>query len=229
MHILLVEDDALLADGLARSLSQTGYQVELASDGLIADRLLESGSFDFVILDLGLPGLDGRKVVERLRKRKQTMPVLVLSARMDLEERALLLNLGADDYVVKPVALVELEARMRALIRRTQATHEPFVMLGRLKLDTDGKRAWLGEQALELSAREWAAVEFLASRVNRIVNKDQITQAIYTWDDEITPNAIEKFISRLRVKLEPAGVTIRTVRGLGYFLEKPSEGNDAAN
>ena len=109
MHILLVEDDALLADGLARSLSQTGYQVELASDGLIADRLLESGSFDLVILDLGLPGLDGRKVVERLRKRKQTMPVLVLSARMDLEERVLLLNLGADDYVVKPVALVELK------------------------------------------------------------------------------------------------------------------------
>ena len=205
MHILLVEDDALLADGLARSLSQSGYQVELASDGLIADRLLESSAFDLVILDLGLPGLDGRKVVERLRRRKQTMPVLVLSARMDLEERVLLLNLGA------------------------QATHEPFVMLGRLKLDTDGKRAWLGEQALELSAREWAAVEFLASRVNRIVNKDQITQAIYTWDDEITPNAIEKFISRLRVKLEPAGVTIRTVRGLGYFLEKPSEGSDAAN
>ncbi len=229
MHILLVEDDALLADGLARSLSQSGYQVELASDGLIADRLLESSAFDLVILDLGLPGLDGRKVVERLRRRKQTMPVLVLSARMDLEERVLLLNLGADDYVVKPVALVELEARMRALIRRTQATHEPYVMLCRLKLDTDGKRAWLGEQALELSAREWAAVEFLASRVNRIVNKDQITQAIYTWDDEITPNAIEKFISRLRVKLEPAGVTIRTVRGLGYFLEKPSEGSDAAN
>lgn len=229
MHILLVEDDTLLADGLARSLHQSGYQVDVASDGINADRQLESGAFDLVILDLGLPGLDGRNVVERLRSRKQTMPVLVLSARMDIEERVRLLNLGADDYVVKPVAWAELEARIRALIRRAQSTQEPFVMLGRLKLDTEGKRAWLGDQALELSAREWAAVEFLASRVNRVVNKEQITQAIYSWDEEITPNAIEKFISRLRVKLEPAGVTIRTVRGLGYFLEKPTEGADAAN
>lgn len=229
MPILLVEDDALLADGLARSLHQAGYQVDIAGDGISANRMLESGVFDLVLLDLGLPGLDGREVVKRLRSRKQTMPVLILSARMDIEERVLLLNLGADDYMVKPVAWVELEARIRALIRRAQAPQEQFVRLGRLKLDTEGKRAWLGEQALELSAREWAAVEFLASRINRVVNKDQITQAIYSWDEEITPNAVEKFISRLRVKLEPAGITIRTVRGLGYFLEKPTEGADAAN
>ncbi|HSG23174.1 MAG TPA: response regulator [Azonexus sp.] len=227
MRILLVEDDALLADGLARSLRQSGYLVEVASDGRVADRWLEAEAFDLTILDLGLPGLDGTQVLQRLRSRKQAMPVLILSARMALEERVRLLDIGADDYVVKPVALVELEARVRALIRRGQGTPDPVISLGRLRLDTVGKRAWLGDNALELSAREWSALEFLATRVNRIVNKEQITQALYSWEEEITPNAIEKFISRLRGKLEPAGVTIRTVRGLGYYLEKPETPADA--
>lgn len=222
MRILLVEDDALLADGLARSLRQSGYLVEIAADGLTADRWLETESFDLTILDLGLPGLDGSTVLQRLRARQQRTPVLILSARLALEERVRLLDLGADDYVVKPVALVELEARIRALIRRGVGSPEPTIRLGRLELDTVGKRAWLAGTALELSAREWAALEFLASRVNRIVNKEQIAQSLYSWDEEITPNAIEKFISRLRAKLEPAGVTIRTVRGLGYYLERPS-------
>ena len=228
MRILLVEDDALLADGLARSLRQSGYIVEVASDGKTADRWLETETFDLAILDLGLPELDGSAVLQRLRQRKQATPILILSARMALEERVRLLDLGADDYIVKPVALVELEARVRALIRRGQATPEPFINLGRLRLDTVGKRAWLEGNALDLTAREWAALEFLASRVNRIVNKEQIMQTLYSWDEEITPNAVEKFISRLRSKLEPSGITIRTVRGLGYFLEKPTESEDAA-
>lgn len=229
MRILLVEDDALLADGLARSLRQSGYIVEIASDGKTADLWLENEAFDLAILDLGLPELDGSTVLQRLRNRKQSTPVLILSARMALEERVRLLDLGADDYVVKPVALVELEARVRALIRRGQATPEPFIQLGRLRLDTVGKRAWLAGEALDLTAREWAALEFLASRVNRIVNKEQIMQTLYSWEEDITPNAIEKFISRLRIKLEPAGITIRTVRGLGYFLEKPDEAVDATS
>jgi two-component system, OmpR family, response regulator len=223
MRILLVEDDALLADGLARSLRQSGYLVEVASDGTMADRWLQDGDFDLTILDLGLPGLDGSEVLSRLRQRKQRTPVLVLSARQELDERVRLLNLGADDFVVKPVALVELEARVRALIRRGQGGAEPVISLGRLQLDTIGKRAWLEGCALDLAAREWAALEFLVQRVNRIVSKEQITQALYAWDEEITPNAIEKFISRLRSKLEPAGITIRTVRGLGYYLEKPDD------
>ena len=226
MRILLVEDDPLLADGLARALRQSGYLVELANDGRTADRWLESEDFDLAVLDLGLPGLDGSEVLVRLRQRKQRTPVLVLSARMALEERVRLLNLGADDYVVKPVALAELEARVRALIRRGQTIQDPLITLGRLQMDTVGKRAWLEGVALELTAREWAALEFLAKRVNRIVNKDQITQALYNWEEEITPNAIEKFISRLRSKLEPAGINIRTVRGLGYFLEKPADLSD---
>ena len=228
MRILLVEDDALLADGLARALSQSGYLVEIANDGKTADGWIESEAFDLAVLDLGLPGLDGAEVLQRLRARKQMLPVLVLSAREALEERVRLLDLGADDYLVKPVALAELEARVRALIRRGQGTADPAIRLGRLTLDTVGKRAWLDGEALDLTAREWAALEFLALRVNRIVNKDQIMQALYSWDDEITPNAVEKFISRLRGKLEPAGIVIRTVRGLGYYLEKPPETSDAA-
>ncbi len=228
MRILLVEDDALLADGLARALRQSGYLVDIAADGRTADHWLEAEEFDLTILDLGLPGLDGSEVLQRLRSRKQGIPVLILSARMALEERVRLLNLGADDYVLKPVALAELEARVRALIRRGQAVDGPLFGLGRLQLDTVGKRAWLEGAALDLTAREWAALEFLARRLDRIVNKEQITQALYSWEEEITPNAIEKFISRLRSKLEPAGINIRTVRGLGYFMEKPAEADDAS-
>ena len=223
MRLLIIEDDPLLADGLARSLRQSGYLVETAADGRSAERWLESESFDACVLDLGLPDLDGSSVLQRLRQRRQTTPVLVLSAREALEERVRLLDLGADDYVVKPVALAELEARLRALIRRGQGGGDPVIELGRLRLDTVGKRAWHAGTALELTAREWSALEFLAGRLNRIVSKEQITQALYSWDEEITPNAIEKFISRLRSKLEPAGITIRTVRGLGYYLEKPAD------
>lgn len=228
MRILLVEDDVLLADGLARALRQSGYLVDVAADGRTADRWLESDAFNLAILDLGLPGLDGSEVLRHLRSRKQRLPVLVLSAREGLDERVRLLDLGADDYMVKPVALVELEARVRALIRRGQATPEPTIVLGRLALDTVGKRAWLDDEALDLTAREWAALEFLALRVNRIVNKEQIMQSLYGWEEDITPNAVEKFISRLRSKLEPAGIVIRTVRGLGYFLEKPAAPDGAA-
>ena len=227
MRILLVEDDALLADGLARALGQSGYLVDVAGDGKTADTWLENETYDLAILDLGLPGLDGADVLQRLRARRQRVPVLILSAREALEERVRVLDLGADDYLVKPVALAELEARVRALIRRAQGAPDPVIQLGRLTLDTVGKRAWLDGEALDLTAREWAALEFLAQRVNRIVNKDQIMQALYSWEDEITPNAVEKFISRLRTKLEPAGIVIRTVRGLGYYLEKPHKADNA--
>lgn len=223
MRILLVEDDLLLADGLAQVLLQSGYLVDIANDGSTADHWLENNTYDLVVLDLGLPGMDGREVLARLRHRKQNLPVLVLSARDAIDERVRLLDLGADDYVVKPIAASELEARARALIRRSHGISETTIQLGRLRLDTVGKRAWLGSEALELTAREWAALEFLSTRLNRIVSKEQMIQTLYTWEHEITPNAVEKFISRLRYKLEPAGIIIQTVRGLGYFMEKPVE------
>ena len=220
MRILLAEDDTLLADGLTRALRQSGYIVDWAKDGKQADGWLSDQTYDLAILDLGLPGLEGGEILQRLRARKQRLPVLVLSAREAIEERVRLLDLGADDYLVKPVALTELEARVRALIRRGRALPEPMLALGKLLLDTNGKRAWLEDQPLDLSAREWSALEYLASRAGRIVSKEQIMESLYSWDDEITPNAVEKCISRLRVKLETAGIVIRTVRGLGYYLEK---------
>lgn len=226
MRILFAEDDTLLGDGLTRALQQSSYVVDWAQDGNQADRWLTDQTYDLAILDLGLPGLDGDAVLQRLRQRKQVTPVLVLSAREELSERVRLLDLGADDYLVKPVAVSELEARVRALIRRGRAQAEPEIVVGHLRLDTVGRRAWVGQDPLELTAREWAALEFLASRVNRIVSKEQIMQSLYSWDEEITPNAIEKFISRLRAKLEPAGVLIRTVRGLGYYLEKPLDDHE---
>ena len=222
MRILLVEDDALLADGLTRALRQSGYIVDWTQDGKEADAWLANSEYELAILDLGLPGLEGAEVLQRLRNRRQATPVLILSAREALEERVRVLDLGADDYLVKPVALSELEARVRALIRRGRTQPEPEMRLGKLRLDTVGRRAWLDQEPLDLTAREWGALEFLASRANRIVSKEQIMQSLYSWDDEITPNAIEKFVSRLRVKLEPGGISIRTVRGLGYYLEKPA-------
>jgi two-component system OmpR family response regulator len=226
MHILIAEDDALLADGLARALRHSGYVVDWADSGTQANAWLSERSYDLAILDLGLPGLRGSEGLQRLRGRGQQTPTLILTAREAVDERVRLLDLGADDYIVKPVSIDELEARMRALIRRGSATTEPVVTLGRLRLDRNGKRAWIGAAPIDLTAKEWEALEFLAARANKIVSKEQLIESLYNMDHIITPNAIEKYISRLRIKLEPSGTTIRTVRGLGYYLEVP---NDSAN
>lgn len=219
MRILLAEDDTVLADGLCRALRQSGYVVDHAESGEQADAWLGRENYDLAIIDLGLPRLDGLEVLRRLRRREQPVPVLILTARDALEERVQGLDLGADDYVVKPIAFPELEARVRALVRRSQGKLNPQLCHGPLTLDTVGKRAYLHEQPIELSAREWGVLEFFLLRAGRIVSKDQLLQALCGWDAEITPNAIEKAVSRLRAKLEPA-VAIRTVRGLGYFLDK---------
>ena len=223
MHILLIEDDTLLADGLIRALRRSGHPVDAAVDGSQADAQLAAKTYELVVLDLGLPGLDGSQVLQRLRLRGQETPVLVMSARLAIEERVRLLDLGADDYLVKPVAVDELEARIRAITRRIPESESKQLRIGSLRLDLDGKRAWIGKEAMDLTAREWSAIEFLATRANRIVSKEQFISALYDDEDDITPNAVEKFISRLRTKLECAGITIRTVRGLGYYLEKPAE------
>jgi DNA-binding response OmpR family regulator len=218
MHVLLVEDDAVLADGLARVLADAGMQVALATDGLAADQLLQKGAPAVVVLDIGLPGIDGFEVVRRLRARGSNLPVLLLTARDAVEDRVRGLELGADDYLVKPFATPELVARIRALARRN-APRPNLLSLGQLVLDTSARRARVGERAIELSVREWAVLEYLMQHVGRVVSKQQIIDAILPYGDDITLNAVEVYVSRLRIKLVDAGIAIRTIRGFGYLLE----------
>lgn len=220
MRVLIVEDDPVLADGLTRSLKQSDYAVDCAHDGEEADHMLGAQNYDLAILDLGLPKLDGFEVLRRLRRRGATVPVLVLTARDALADRVKGLDLGADDYLTKPFDLPELEARVRALIRRGQAGGSTLVTHGSLTLDLNGRRATLAGVPLELSARELGVLEILMVRSGRVVNKEQLAEKLYGWDDEVGTNAIEVYVHRLRKKLEPAGVVIRTIRGLGYLLEK---------
>jgi DNA-binding response OmpR family regulator len=218
MHVLLVEDDTVLADGLSRVLAASGMRVELATDGLAADQLLQKSTPAVVVLDIGLPGIDGFEVVRRLRARASTLPVLLLTARDAVEDRVRGLELGADDYLVKPFATPELVARIRALARRN-APRPNVLALGQLVLDTSARRARIGERALELSVREWAVLEYLMQQAGRVVSKQQIIDTILPWGDDITLNAVEVYVSRLRLKLLDAGIAIRTIRGFGYLLE----------
>jgi len=224
MRILIAEDDPVLADGLTRSLRAADYAVDCASDGGEADHALAAQSYDLVILDLGLPKLDGFEILRRLRRRSSRVPVLVLTARDTLEDRVKGLDIGADDYLTKPFDLPELEARVRALIRRGQSGGSSLVTHGALALDTAGRRATLNGEPLELSARELGVLEVLMLRSGRVVNKEQLAEQLYGWDEEVGANAIEVYVHRLRRKLEPHGVAIRTIRGLGYLLEKPAHG-----
>jgi len=219
MRILIVEDDPTLADGLLRSLSQSGYAVDHARHGEEAEAMLKSTGFDLVVLDLGLPRLSGTEVLRRLRQRGGKTPVLVLTARDAVEDRVQGLDLGADDYMTKPFDLVELEARIRALIRRSQAGNNAALRCGRLLMDPGGRRVWSNQAALALSARELGVLEVLMLRQGKVVNKEQIMEAVCSWDEDVGDNAIEVYIHRLRKKLEDSGTRIRTIRGLGYLLE----------
>ena len=223
MQVLLVEDDAALADGVKRLLEAQGMQVALVADGVLADQLLQPASaaaapLSVAVIDIGLPGIDGFEVVRRLRARGSVLPVLLLTARDAVEDRVRGLEIGADDYLVKPFASAELVARVRALARR-MAPRPAVLSLGRLVLDLDTRRARVGEHAIELSVREWAVLEYLLQHGGRVVSKQQIVEAIAPWGDELTLNAVEVYVSRLRLKLPDAGLAIRTIRGFGYMLE----------
>ncbi len=220
MRILIVEDDPLLSDGLLKSLRRNDFAVDVAHDGEEADHILTVQTYDLVILDLGLPRIDGFEVLRRLRRRGGTAPVLILTARDAVADRVKGLDLGADDYLTKPFELPELEARVRALIRRGQAGGSSILTHGPLALDQAGHRATLDGVPIDLSARELGVLEVLMLRSGRVVNKEQLTSQIYGQDEEVGANAIEVYVHRLRKKLEPAGVVIRTIRGLGYLLEK---------
>lgn len=219
MRILIVEDDPTLADGLLRSLEQAGYAVDCAVDGEHANTMLQESVYDLAILDLGLPKMDGTEVLKRLRVRGGRTPVLILTARDAVESRVEGLDAGADDYLTKPFNLVELEARIRALIRRGQLGSNASLSCGKLRLDVSARRAYCDLEPITLSARELGVLEVLMLRQGKVVNKEQIMEALCNWDEDIGDNAIEVYIHRLRKRLETSGARIRTIRGLGYLLE----------
>lgn len=224
MRVLVVEDDKTLGESMAQSLTHAGYATDWVDNATDALHMLSVENFDALVLDLGLPDRDGNHIVRHLREQGLTIPVLILTARDAVGDRVQGLDLGADDYVVKPIAMAELHARVRALIRRGSGGGNMNLSLGRLELDMVGKRASLSGQPLELTGREWGVLEYLATRARRIVSKEQLIQAITGWGKDLSENAIEAYVCRLRNKIEGSGIVIRSVRGLGYMLEEP--GND---
>ena len=223
MRILIVEDDTFLAESLTAFLREAGYEVDCEFSGPAADSALKHAKYDLVILDIGLPGMDGFGVLYRLRQRAQQLPVLILTARDAVEDRVYGLNLGADDYVLKPLQLQELEARVRALLRRSLVGGERRLSLGELVLDLGAHQALLQGRPLELTAGEWRILEVLIRRAGKLVTKEQLRDICAWRDGLVSPNAVEVQMSRLRNKLASAAVNIRTVRGLGYLLEEPAE------
>ncbi len=230
MRALLAEDDAILADALAANLHAAGFDAEVAPNGAVAEYLLTKQDWDVGIIDLGLPMVDGLTVLKRVRAAKPWMPLLILTALDGLEDRVAGLNAGADDYLTKPVDFPELEARIRAVLRRssqppqgpqgTGGAQAPMAF-GPLHFDRDAHRLTVAGQPVDLSPREWLLLELLLSQPGKVVGKEQIAQA---WSTDVSdsggPSSLEVYVHRLRRKLEGAGVGIRTVRGLGYLLER---------
>ncbi|MEW9900828.1 response regulator [Chitinivorax sp. PXF-14] len=219
MRILLVEDNLQLADSLTRALTQAGFAVDTMHNGADADHVLRTQDYALVILDLGLPKLDGWEVLKRLRGRRNQVPVLILTAHGSVEDRVKGLNLGADDYLAKPFELTELEARARALIRRSHGHDSAELACGPLCYDSVGRVFTLGGEMLSLTPREHAVLEVLMLRGGKAVSKEALSEKIFTLDQTSSPDAIEIYVHRLRKKLEGRGVAIVTLRGLGYLLE----------
>ncbi len=218
MRILLVEDDHELGAAMREALVLAGYTTDWVKTAGYALHALKYEHFDLLVLDLGLPDCDGTEIIRTLRHARNNLPILILTARDSLDSRVMGLDLGGDDYVVKPVAMVELCARIRALLRRKLGDGNSLWRLGKLELDIAGKLARIGNEPLELTAREWSLLAYLANSAGRIVSKEQLIQGIGGWDQELSANAIEACVHRVRSKLGNAGVNIRTVRGLGYML-----------
>ncbi|MBI3149643.1 MAG: response regulator transcription factor [Betaproteobacteria bacterium] len=221
MRILLVEDDRLLGDGIRAGLKQAGMAVDWVQDGRAADAALASESYDAVVLDLGLPRLSGMEVLARARATSNAVPVLILTARDTVADRIAGLDAGADDYLLKPFDLGELQARLRALLRRAGNQAEPVLAHGALRLDPAARSITWQEQPVELSAREFALLHALLLNAGRVLSKAQLEEKLYGWGEEIESNAVEVFIHHLRRKLAPE--LIRTVRGVGYMIAKDAQ------
>jgi two-component system OmpR family response regulator/two-component system response regulator QseB len=218
MRILLVEDDPELGDGLTVGLRQAGFAVDWLRDGHSADQALQSESFDLVVLDLGLPRLSGMDVLNRARSRGLAVPILILTARDATGDKVSGLDAGADDYLVKPIDLDELSARIRALTRRSAGRSAPLLTHGELAVDPAAHRVTLAGQEIELSSREFSLLQMLLENAGRVLTRTQLEQSVYGWRDEPDSNALEVHIHHLRKKL--GGDLIRTLRGVGYTIPK---------
>jgi len=219
MRILISEDDAALAEALRFALTQSGFAVDWVANGLDADEALKGAEFGLLILDLGLPKIDGLEVLRRLRRRNSTLPVLILSGREQPEEKVAGLDLGADDYLVKPFSLNELQARVRALLRRGHGVATPVLTYRELSFDPATRTASISGHTLPLSLHELSVLEVLVRRFGRPVSKEQLVEQIYTYDQEVSHNAIEVYVHRLRKKIGTTGLVVRTLYGRGYALD----------
>jgi len=234
MRLLLVEDDVMVASGIKLGLAGAGYAVDWVGSAERALEVTRAETFDLAVIDIGLPGMDGLALTQNLRKEGHSMPVLILTARDALQDRVQGLDMGGDDYMVKPFELPELLARLRALLRRSQAATSATLSFGPLELDTALRQACIRPTGpagpsvpIELGPREWTVMEYLMLQAPKPANKDKLLQALTGWDKEITPNAVEVYISRLRGKLEPHGLALRSIRGFGYRLELLAPGTAA--
>ena len=222
-RILVVEDDAALARGLIAALQAEGHSVDWADCGELALTMALDEPYAAITLDVGLPDMSGFDVLRKLRAQECKVPVLLLTARDAVEDRVQGLDLGADDYLLKPFEPEELAARLRALMRRPQGDPSPTIRIGALEVDRSRCAVWVGGDLVELRRREWVLLERLVVRLGKVVSKERLTSEMFGYDEAVAPNAIEVYIARLRRKLGPAGPPIRTLRGLGYLMEKPAE------
>jgi len=224
MRILLVEDDRPLAEALVSLLAGAGYAVDHVADGEAAEALVRAERFELVILDLNLPRMDGLSVLRAMRARRDGAAVMILTARGAPEERVRGLDLGADDYMVKPFDVAEFEARVRSLLRRRAGLTSARVEVGALCLDLNTRGVTAEGQVVDMPARERALLELLMMNAGRVVTKEAIVQSVTAMDDILSDNAIEQYVSRLRRRIAPFGVTLRTARGLGYVLDAERAG-----
>jgi DNA-binding response OmpR family regulator len=218
MRILLAEDDSFLADGLSLVLRESGYAVDHAEDGVQADIALATTGYDLLILDLGLPGMDGLELLSKLRRRGDNLPVIVLTARDSVNDRVRGLDQGANDYLTKPFDVQELEARIRALLRKAW-DNRPSVDIGNFKFDTSTRTVTVNDKIVDLAPRELAVLEQLLKYRGNVVNKDRLLEQLSSWDSELSANALDIAVHRLRKKLDGCGFTIRTLRRLGYVID----------
>lgn len=224
MRILLVEDSTDQAAAVIGRLRRSGYAVDWSKDGHEAEALLQEAAYDLVVLDLGLPKLDGETLLGRMRARKSGVPVLVMTAAGELDKKVRVLDIGADDYVVKPVDLDEIEARIRALLRRRQGHVSSAVTIGNLAFDVARRRVEIDGRHVPFGQREFRLLELLLANLDHVLTKDAILDRLFSFDEPAAPNAIELYVSRLRKKLSGTSVEIRTIWGQGYLAEIRDEG-----